>query len=339
MKWNMTEWCRSLPRTGRPMPILSFPAAALLGVSVEDLLQDSEIGARGMAAVAERTDGAAAVSFMDLSVEAECFGAQVIFREGEVPAVQAPIWGDPSEEALPLSVPSVGSGRTGIALNTVRRAKEIIADRPVFGGMIGPFSLAARLFGVTESMTYCYDEPEEVHRALECITLFLAEYARAMKAAGADGILLAEPVAGLLSPALEEEFSSPYVKRIVEAVQDESFAVIYHNCGGSVPRMLPSLLGTGAAAYHFGNSVDLKKDILEKVPEGTLVMGNLDPVDVLWRGTPEGVRAATLALLGECAPFENFVLSSGCDMPARTPWENIDAFFGTAAEYFGRGCR
>lgn len=47
------------------------------------------------------------------------------------------------------------------------------------------------------------------------------------------------------------------------------------------------------------------------------------------------VREATLALLGECAPFENFVLSSGCDMPAKTPWENVDAFFEAAAEFYG----
>ena len=288
-----------------------------------------------MVAVAERTNGAAAVSFMDLSVEAECFGAPVIFREGEVPAVQAPIWGDPSEEALPLSVPSVESGRTGIVLNTVRRAKESITDRPVLGGMIGPFSLAARLFGVTESMTYCYDEPEEVHRALECITLFLIEYARALKSAGADGILLAEPVAGLLSPALEEEFSAPYVKRVVDAVQDEHFAVIYHNCGDNVLRMTESILSTGADAYHFGNSIDMA-EMMAKMPADVVVMGNVDPAGVLRQGTPETVRAATLDVMERCCSYPNFVISSGCDIPPATPWETLDAFFAAAEEYYGK---
>ena len=33
------------------------------------------------------------------------------------------------------------------------------------------------------------------------------------------GIVMAEPVSGLLSPMLEEEFSSPYVKKIVDAVK------------------------------------------------------------------------------------------------------------------------
>ena len=298
------------------------------------MISDSELQSRGMQAVEERTDAAAAVSFMDLSVEAECFGAEVILHGDEIPTVKERILKTP-EDADALRIPSVESGRAPIYVDAVRKASQRIWDRPVLAGMIGPYSLAARLFDVSEIMMYCYDEPDAVHAVLEKTTAFLIEYAKAYRAAGANGILLAEPVAGLLSPALEEEFSSPYVKRIVDAVQDEEFLLIYHNCGGNVPRMLPSLLKTGAAAFHFGNSVDLKRDILEKMPRDVLVMGNLDPVDVLRNGTPDGVREATLALLEECAPFENFVLSSGCDIPAKTPWENVDAFFGAAAEFYG----
>lgn len=44
---------------------------------------------------------------------------------------------------------------------------------------------------------------------------------------------MAEPLAGLLSPDLAEEFSAEYVKKIVEAVQTEEFLVVYHNCGDS----------------------------------------------------------------------------------------------------------
>ena len=36
------------------------------------------------------------------------------------------------------------------------------------------------------------------------------------------------------------------------------------------------------------------------------------------------------ALQEKCGTFANFVLSSGCDIPASTPWENIEAFFSAA---------
>ena len=327
MSRNMKQWIDGMRHVGykRPLPILSFPCVSLLGISVRELISDSERQAEGMRLVAERVPTAAVVSLMDLSVEAECFGATVRFSDSEVPTVTGRLIHD-MDQAEALAVPAVGSARSGLYIDAIRRAAEQVTDRPVLAGMIGPFSLAARLLDVSEIMMDCYDEPEMVEVVLQKATAFLIEYARAYKAAGADGIMMAEPVAGLLSPSLEEEFSSPYVKQIVDAVQDDSFAVIYHNCGDNTPRMLDSILSTGAMAYHFGNSVDMR-EMLEKIPSDVVVMGNVDPAGVLRMGTPETVRAATRELVARCGSYPNFVPSSGCDIPPLTLWENIDAFF------------
>ena len=331
----MSTWINELLAAERkkPLPILSFPSVSLLGVSVKELTSSSDLQVKGLLAVANATDACAAVSFMDLSVEAEAFGATICVSDDEVPTVKGRLISD-EDEAEALEVPAIGSGRTGLYIDAVKKAVEMITDRPVIAGMIGPFSLAARLLDVTEIMMDCYDDPDMVHLVLEKATAFLIEYAKAYKATGARGIMMAEPVSGLLSPALEEEFSSPYVKKIVDAVQDDEFSVIYHNCGDNVPRMLDSILSTGAAAYHFGNSVDMETDIIAKVPASTLVMGNVDPAGILRMSTPEKVREATLSLLGRCAKYPNFQLSSGCDIPPMTPWENIKAFFAAWEEYY-----
>jgi uroporphyrinogen decarboxylase len=331
----MKQWVADLigSHPKKPMPILSFPSVSLLDVTVKEVISDSTLQARGMQAVAENTPALASVSFMDLSVEAECFGCVVTATDDEVPTIEEPLITD-EDEAEELTVPEIGSGRTGIYLDAIKQAKELITDRPILAGMIGPYSLAARLFDVSEIMMNCYDDPDMVHTVLEKCTQFLISYAKAYREVGADGIVMAEPVAGLLSPTLEEEFSAPYVKQIVDAVQNDDFIVIYHNCGDNVPKMLDSILSTGAAAYHFGNAVDLEKDILAKVPANVVVMGNVDPVGVLRMGTPESVREATTELLQKCTPHPNFVLSSGCDMPPKTPWENINAFFAAAEDFY-----
>ena len=333
--YNMKQWVADLigNHPKKPMPILSFPSVSLLGVTVKEMISNSDLQARGMQAVAENTPALASVSFMDLSVEAECFGSVVTVSDDEVPTIEEPIITD-EEEAAALGVPAVGSGRTQIYLDAIKKAKESITDRPVLAGMIGPYSLAARLFDVSEIMMNCYDDPDTVHAVLQKCTQFLAAYAKAYREAGADGIVMAEPVAGLLSPSLEEEFSAPYVKQIVDAVQNDNFIVNYHICGDNVPKMLGSILSTGAAAYHFGNAVDMEKDILEKVPAHVVVMGNIDPAGVLRMGTPESVRTATVELLEKCSKYPNFVLSSGCDMPPKTPWENINAFFAAAEDFY-----
>ena len=46
---------------------------------------------------------------------------------------------------------------------------------------------------------------------------------RPLKLQEANGVAMAEPAAGLLSPNLIDEFSSPYVQKIREAVEDENF--------------------------------------------------------------------------------------------------------------------
>jgi uroporphyrinogen decarboxylase len=335
--YDMKQWIKSLYGTEqkKPLPILSFPCVSLLGITVRELISDSELQAKGMKAVADRTDSAAAVSFMDLSVEAECFGATVVVSDDEVPTVKGRLIND-MDEAEALAVPSVASKRAPIYINAIKKASELISDRPVLAGMIGPFSLAARLLDVSEIMIDCYDDPDMVHTVLSKCTAFLCEYAKAYKAAGANGIVMAEPVSGLLSPTLEEEFSSPYVKQIIDAVQDDNFVVIYHNCGDNVPKMLDSILTTGAAAYHFGNAVDMEKDIIAQVPSDVLVMGNIDPAGTLRMGTVDKVREETLSLLERCSKHQNFLISSGCDIPPMTPWENIDAFFAATNEYYGK---
>ncbi|MCL2344154.1 MAG: uroporphyrinogen decarboxylase family protein [Firmicutes bacterium] len=329
---NMVQWIGSAAAQHRPMPVLSFPGAQLLGVTVRELVSSGEKQAACMKAVADRYDPLASVSLMDLSVEAEAFGSPVRFSDDEVPAVTAAvIRGEADLEAL--EVPAVGTARTGEYVDAIRRAKKLIAGVPIFAGSIGPFSLAGRLMDMTEIMVLCYEEPELVHRALEKATQFLIQYNAAFKEAGADGILMAEPAAGLLSPALNGEFSAPYVKRIIEAVRTDGCVFLYHNCGNTIP-LIAHILETGAKAFHFGNAIDLSK-MLPLVPNDIPVLGNMDPVGQLRKGTPNSVRQSVLNLLSRCAEYPNFILSSGCDIPPATPLENIDAFFDAAKEFYG----
>ena len=205
---DMKQWIDSFKRSGekKSIPILSFPCVSLLGVTVRELISDSALQASGMKAVADRTDAAASVSFMDLSVEAECFGAEVAVSDDEVPTVKGRIIND-MDEAEALQIPEVGSGRTQLYIDAIEKASKEITDRPVLAGMIGPFSLAARLLDVSEIMMDCYDDPDMVHIVLEKVTSFLIQYAKAYKSAGANGIVMAEPVAGMSFPKREISLS------------------------------------------------------------------------------------------------------------------------------------
>ncbi len=331
---NMKQWIQGLHGVGakKTMPILSFPSISLMGITVQELISDAEIQAKGMKLIADRVPSAASVSRMDLSVEAEAFGAQIAISEYEVPTVTGALVAD-QESADALAIPPVGAGRTGLYVEAIAKAAQRITDRPVLAGIIGPFSLSGRLMSVTEAMINCYERPDMVHTLQKKATDFLTDYAKAYKDAGANGIVMAEPLTGLLSPSLAEEFSEPYVKAVINAVQTDDFIVIYHNCGNNTINQIDSTLRVGAAAYHFGNAINMQK-MMEHIPEDVLAMGNVDPASQFCHGTPESIRAETKRILAECCDFPNFAISSGCDIPPQSPWANIDAYFAAVEEFY-----
>lgn len=332
MQTNMRKWmfgiCTSIER--QAMPIMTYPGLELAKTNVLEVVRYGEAQFKCIEALASKYPSAGAVTTMDLSVEAEIFGSPIKFSQTEVPTVSARIIKD-EDSARALKVPKVGEGRTGAYITAAKLAAKYVKDRPIFGGEIGPFSLTGRLFDMTEVMVALLLEPETVHIVLEKATSFLIEYAKAFKEVGANGIIIAEPAAGLLSPAQCEEFSSKYVQRIVEEVQDDYFMVILHNCGNT-KNLVHSMIGTGAMGFHFGNAVDMS-DIMPQIPWGRIAFGNIDPATIFKNGTVEDVRAKTWELLEKTFSYKNFVLSSGCDIPPGTPIENMEAFFTKLEEF------
>ncbi len=326
MKNKVREICNNKAKT---IPILSFPSTQLLGITVKELLDSPEMQVKGMKAIADRCNIGASLNMMDLSVEAEAFGAQIVYYDHDVPTVRKGIIDD-IFDAESIAVPSVKDARAPLCIEGIRRAKEEITGIPVFCGVIGPYSLAGRLFDMTELMMECYDSPDEVKILLSKATEFIINYIKEFKKAGADGVIMAEPAAGLLSPSLNREFSVPFVKEIFDAVGDEDFVICYHNCGDAVGDMAKDIATVGADIYHFGNAISLK-DIIPLMPVDSLVMGNIDPV-LFRNGTPEGIRESIRRVYDECSQYDNFMLSSGCDIPAESKWENIDEYFRCVSE-------
>lgn len=333
MKKNMIEWKNSIIASAeiKAMPIMTYPGLNILGNTVLEMVTDGEVQYRSLKALSDRYPTVASATLvMALYVEAEAFGSDIKYSQNEIPTVSKRLIKSFSSVAS-MRIPEVGEGKTFEHLKAAKLATENITDRPVFGGIIGPYSLAGRLFDITEMMSAILLEPEGSHKLLQICTDFLKKYARAFKDAGCNSIIIAEPAAGLLAGKECNEFSSCYIKQIVDHVQDENFIVILHNCGNTV-NLVNSMVSTGSAGFHFGNAVNML-DILPQVPSDRLVFGNLDPVGVIKNGTPETIRIKTLELLNKTASYKNFILSSGCDVPPGTKLENIDVLFDALKEY------
>ncbi|HPR32779.1 MAG TPA: uroporphyrinogen decarboxylase family protein [Prolixibacteraceae bacterium] len=324
---NMHRWKEEILSQSQTVvfPLMTYPGLPLIGKRVIDMVTSGEVQFRCIEALARRYPQMPAIPMsMDLSLEAEAFGSEVSFSENDVPTISRRIVHDHTEmEALP--VPRPDTARIREFIRAARLTVDARLGKPVFTGCIGPFSLAGRLVDITEIMTGILMYPDEIHCLLRKTTQFIINYLNELIKTGVNGVVMAEPAAGLLAEEECNAFSSSYIRQIVGAVQSETFLVVLHNCGHT-ETLVASMAGTGAGAFHFGNSVDMCA-ILPQVPPDRIAFGNLDPVNVIRNGTPESIARAVRLLREKTRDFPHFILSSGCDIPPGTPLENIDALF------------
>jgi len=314
------------------IPIMTHPGIEMIGKTVKDAVQNGEVHALAIEKLSEVFPTAATTVIMDLTLEAEAFGCRIEFQENEMPHIHGRLVTN-AEEIESLNVPDLKAGRISEYLKANRLTVENTKNKPVLAGVIGPFSLAGRLFGMSEIMMECYIDPDSIHLLLDKCTDFILKYCIELKQIGCSGVVIAEPAAGLLSNEDCQLFSSKYVKCMVDSLQDDSFLVVLHNCGNT-GHCTEAMLATGANAYHFGNAINML-ETLKVCPADKLIMGNVDPVGVMKMLPAIEVKSYVANLLNETSAYKNFVLSTGCDLPPHVPAENIEAFFDALNEYNG----
>ena len=334
MKINMAEWKQSVLNSKQriAIPILTHTGIEMSGKRVFDPVTDGWVHYEAIRLLSENFPASACTVIMDLTVEAEAFGAQVIFSEDEVPSIVGRLVSD-RKSIERLTIPTLDCARIPQYLLANSLAANSL-NKPVLAGCIGPFSLAGRLFDMSEIMMAMYIDPEATHLLLEKCTSFIIMYCEELKKQGANGVVMAEPAAGLLSNDTCKEFSSAYIRKIVQKVQDDEFLLVLHNCGNT-GHCTDAMIYTQAGGYHFGNRIDMT-DAINGCPLTSLVMGNLDPVSLFKMASSEEVYHQTLYLLEKMADYPNFVLSSGCDIPPHVSIRNIHSFYNALRDYNNR---
>lgn len=189
-----------------------------------------------------------------------------------------------------------------------------------------PFALAAALMGVNELMLRVHDDPPFVHALMARAADYALAYGRAQAQLGPDLLSGGDSPAGLISPAAYRALAQPAEQKLIAALKAATGKrVSLHICGNATA-LLPAMAASGADVLELDHLVDLATACRTVGPEIGL-WGNVDPVGILSRGTPETVRATARSVLAavRAAGHRRFVLSSGCTLAVETPAANLDA--------------
>ena len=304
------------------VPLMGYPGAQLTKSTLKQNGFNAELHYRSIYKLVERFAPDAIFHMMDLSVEAGAFGLQVRYPLEESASVEFhPVQSVADLEQFKVLDP-LYDARLRSYLETMElMAKNLSLMKGAY--VIGPFTLAGLMIGASQIAIATIQNPDLVHATLNYAEDIITRYAKKMIKAGADLITIVEPTATFLSPKAFTRFSGNYISRIARRLDTMT---VLHICGDTT-RLARAMSETEVQGLSLDALVNLA-EIAKVVSSNTVLMGNIDPVRVMINEKPEGVRRAVRQLLNDMAPYPNFILSTGCDLPQETPLENIEAFMG-----------
>ncbi|MCD6404676.1 MAG: uroporphyrinogen decarboxylase family protein [Planctomycetes bacterium] len=267
---------------------------------------------------------------MDLAVEASALGLPVRFPLLHSPSVEYHTVKESDDLRQFMACDILKDGRAVAFIETM---KLMSANFECLPGAYctGPYTLAGLMMGASDIAMNTILKPDLVHEVLAVATHVITRYVTALSLAGAKVLAVLEPTAVMLSPDAFWEFSGRYIARIFSSIHETSR--VLHICGNST-HLVDGMVRTGAEGLSLDSQVDLA-EVARRVPEETVLIGNLDSVTVMRDGSPEKIRNAVRDLLDRMSFYPDFILSTGCDLPPDTPLENIAAFMEAGRE-FGR---
>jgi len=201
----------------------------------------------------------------------------------------------------------------------------------IVGWIEGPLALAAELRGLNTIMLDFIDEPGFARELLAFCADVAIAYAPAQIAAGADTIGMSDAAAGLIGPALYEEFLWPEQRRVLETLRDRHPGVLrrQHMCGRT-NRLFPRMAELPVDIYEidFPANLQLARDQLGPT---RVLAGNVSTITDLLQGTPERVYEACRRCHAICGRY--FIVGAGCEISPLTPPENLRAMVAYARDH------
>jgi len=228
-------------------------------------------------------------------------------------------------------------------VSDIARAADAVGDDGITAPWIqGAFNLAAYYYRrVDDLLSDALLNPAFYHRlmgyALDRYMAFLEQ----VIVAKPDVLSMGGNIANgkMVGAGFFREYIWPYEKRLIDFIQGRGVPVLYHNCGYA-RRLLPLYPSLGMRAYEsltprpYGDTV--LADAVAIFGHGTTLLGNIDQLDLVRKGTPEQIAAQVKQVVETVRERAHFILATTDYFNENTPHENIHAL-ADAGRRFG-GC-
>ena len=316
------------------IPLIGFPGLNITGSTIKLAQQNYGEHFKVLKAIAETFKPDGIFPLMDLSVEANALGRYTIFPEQESATVARDIFDvDNLNTAKDINI-AFDTRLLGY-VETMKLMRIGLHPEILRGAYVtGPYTLSALLMGADIAAMATVTDIDKLNIICQFMTEKILDYVRLLVASGAQMICILEPSAVMLGPEQFEQFSGQYVSQINESCKHTGAVTVYHICGNTM-HLVRKMAESGVDAISLDSpeiGVDLPS-VAKQISSDVAIIGNISPIGALLNGRPEDVEKDVIKLLKSMAPYQNFILSTGCDLPQEVPIENVNAFMEAGRNY------
>ena len=271
----------------------------------------------------------AAIIFSDILVIPECMGLPYELIEKKGPFFPKTIKSASDIDAL-------GSGESAASeLNYVFDAISITKKRlngrvPLIGFSGAPWTLLSYMIEGQGSKTFSkakaflYKEPEQAHKLLRKLTDTIIAYLKLKIESGVDVVQVFDSWAGLLDRQLYQEFCIPYLKEIVDAINE--VPVIVFSKGAYFA--MEDIIKLGSEVVGVDWTMD-SNGFRERYGHDFVVQGNLDPCTLY--GDTSTLETRVVDMIKNFQKYH--VCNLGHGVYPDTPLDNVKHFIKTVKEF------
>jgi uroporphyrinogen-III decarboxylase len=196
----------------------------------------------------------------------------------------------------------------------------------------GPLCSAAFMRGLTQLMLDLTDNPSGVHKLMSYTTNATVSWLRAQAevlGGTIEGIFVLDDIVGFLSRKHYLEFAHPYLKQIFDSFP-KAWVKVYHNDANIEP-FLEELVDLGFDVLNWSHRLDIS-EVRRRTAGKVCLMGNIAPLEMGTRGTPQDVKMSALNLL-RVVGKDGVILSLGGGVSPGMPRANIQAMIEAVREF------
>jgi MtaA/CmuA family methyltransferase len=260
----------------------------------------------------------------DPAREAADCGASIQYFEDQPPAIieENARLSDKTELSR-LKIPDpLGGGRMTDRVQAAALFKKRSAGRLLIEGWVeGPCAEGADLRGINSLMLDFYDDPAFIKDLFGFVLEMELRFARAQIEAGADIVGIGDAAASLVGPEIYQEYVWPIEKKLVDGIHGLGAMVRLHICGNT-RRILKGMgqLGCDIVDLDYPSPISEGR---EQMGPHQVLLGNLNPVQILRNGSPKSVHEAVAKCHREAG--RRYIVGAGCEVPRDTPEANLRA--------------